>query len=763
MAAIRFIFLVCVLGTIFPGTLAQKITIGGYVRDASSKEALIGANVYDTIQQRGTTTNQYGYYSLTLQSGDSVSLVISYVGYKPVGMKTLFDENMRTDFLLTSSNELEEVEINASRNDDNVNKTRVGVVTVPMRELRNLPVLMGERDILKIIQLLPGVQQAQEGTTGFYVRGGNLDQNLVQLDGATVYNPNHLFGLVSTFNINAVNHVELIKGGFPAEYGGRLSSILDITLRDGSKEKFQGEGGIGLISSNLTFEGPIKENKASFIVSARRSYIDLIQKAFIPDNTTLYSFYDINAKANFEIGSRDRLFISAFNGRDNGSYTGPSSLNYGIGFGNGTATVRWNHLFGSNMFTNTSLIVNAYDLGLSTEQGTYYSLFYTGIHDINGKTDVSWFADTEHVVKFGASYFHHTLFPATYSDQIPKSGNRVKIDPDLIERAHANAMAVYVSHEWDPSGRVGINYGIRVPYYAGGNKDYTYIEPRLTVRLSIDASTSVKASWTVMNQFLHAVPYSSASLPVDIWIASGKDVQPQQSVQYSLGVFKNLRDNEYEVSVEGYHKEMKNQVLFKEGTQLNTESDLAANLTFGEGLSYGGELLLKKNTGRLTGWFGYTWSKTTQTFPDMNFGNPFPFTYDRRHNLSVVGTYDINERWSMSADFVFRTGSAFTLPTGRIPVTDGTLYDGWYYDFTTRNNARQRSYHRLDVSFSYKKARKFFGHVYQSEWVFGCYNVYSRKNPYFVYLTVDPLTEQPEARQVSLLPIIPSVSYNFKF
>lgn len=746
-----------------PPALAQKIVISGFVRDGASKEALIGANVYDVKKQKGTTTNQYGFYSLSVPADDSVSLIVSYVGYQPGVMKFFSGENIRADFLLAPVSQLDEVEINAARNDDNISETQMGIINVPTRELRNLPVLMGERDILKIIQLLPGVQPAQEGTTGFYVRGGNLDQNLVQLDGATVYNPNHLFGLVSTFNINAVNHVELIKGGFPAEYGGRLSSILNITLRDGSKEKFQGEGGIGLISSNVTFEGPIKKNKASYIFSARRSYIDLIQKAFVPDNTTLYSFYDINAKVNFEFGKRDKLYLSAFKGRDNGSYTGPSSLNYGIGFGNSTATARWNHLFGSNLFANASFIVNAYDLGLSTEQGTYYSLFYTGIQDMNGKTDFSWFVNTDHIIKFGVSFFNHTLFPATYSDQIPKSGNRVKLDPDLIERRYSSEMALYANHEWDIGEKAGISYGIRIPYFMARNKNYIYAEPRITARVSLDNTTSVKASWTVMNQFLHAVPYSSASLPVDIWIASGGRAEPQQSVQYAVGVFKNFGANEYEAGVEGYHKDMNNQVLFREGTQLNTESNMEDNLTFGKGVSYGAEFLFRKNAGRLTGWFGYTWSKTTQTFPELNFGRSFPFTYDRRHNLSIAGTYDINERWSFSADFVFRTGSAFTLPTGRIPVTDGTLYDGWYYDFTTRNNARQRSYHRIDFSFSYKKVRKLFGKTYQSEWVFGCYNAYSRRNPYFVYLTVDPLTAQPEARQVSLLPIVPSVSYNFKF
>ncbi len=741
----------------------QKITISGYIQDGDTKEALIGATIYESKLKRGTTTNPYGYYSLTLPTTDTLLVVVSYVGYRPQAKKIFSKTNSRMDILLTPSNLLDEVEINAARNDDNVSKTQTGVMEVAMRDIMNLPVLMSERDILKIIQLLPGVQQAQEGTTGFFVRGGNMDQNLVQLDEATVYNPNHLFGLVSTFNVNSINNVQLMKGGFPAQYGGRLSSVLGITMKDGNKKKYQVAGGIGLLSSNLTVQGPIVRNKASFIVSARRSYVDLAQRAFVPNSTTLYSFYDLNAKVNFEIGKNDKLYLSAFKGRDNGSYTGANSLNYGIGFGNSTATLRWNHLFGSNLFANTSFILNSYDLGVGTTQGTYYSVFFTGIKDINAKTDFTLTLNTKSTIKFGASYFYHILFPATFSSVIPKSGNKVKLDPGLIPKKFANEMAIYANHEWDISSTLGLNYGIRIPHYFVYQKSYTLIEPRATIRVNVNRTTSVKASYTVMNQFIHAVPYSSASLPTDVWIASSGLVKPQHSQQYSIGVFKNLQENLFEASIEGYYKEMKNQVLFKQGTQLTIESSIEDQLTFGRGTSYGLEFFLKKNTGKLTGWVSYTLSKTAQTFPELNFGKPFPFTYDRRHNVALVGTYQINERWSASADFVFRTGSAMTIPPGRIPVSDGTLYDGWYYDFTTRNNTRLKPYHRLDVSLSYKKERKILGQKYQSEWVFGVYNIYSRQNPYFVYLTIDPATQLPKAKQVSLLPIVPSVSFNFNF
>ena len=756
------ITILCVFVLMSLDTFAQRVTISGYIQDVETKEAMIGANVYETHLQKGTSANQYGFYSITLPASDTLSLIFSFTGYKPEAKKITSKSNIRLDIVLTSAGLLDEIEINASRNDDNVNRAQMGVIDVPLRELVNLPALMGERDLMKVIQLLPGVQQAQEGTTGFFVRGGNLDHNLVQLDEAIVYNPNHLFGLVSTFNINAINGVKLIKGGFPAQYGGRLSSILDITMKDGNKEKYQAEGGIGILSSNLTVQGPIIKDKASFIVSARRSYIDLIQKAFIQNNTTLYSIYDVNAKINFELGKNDKLFLSAFKGRDNGNYTGPNSLNYVLGFGNSTATLRWNHLFGSNLFANTSLILNSYDLAVGTTQGNYYSLFYTGIRDVSGKTDFTWTISTKHTLKFGLNYFFHTLFPASYSSAIPMKGNRVKIDPDLIEKRYADEMAIYVNHDWDVADNFSISYGVRVPHFFSYGTTYTEVEPRLMAKVNIDRTSSIKASYTIMNQFIHAVPYISASLPTDVWLSSSQKVKPQNSEQYSFGVFKNFNDNLIEASVEVYHKEMKNQVLFKQGTQLTLETNMEEQLTFGKGTSYGAEFFIKKNSGRLAGWFSYTWSKTTQTFPEINFGNPFPFTYDRRHNLAIVGTYEINKRWSVGADFVFRTGSALTIPPGRIPVSDGTLYDGWYYDYSGRNNTRMKSYHRLDVSFSNKKEKKFRGRKYQREWVFGAYNIYNRKNPYFVYLTVDS-TQQPKAKQVSLLPIIPSITYNFKF
>ncbi len=749
-------------------SMAQtKITISGYVKDTKTGEALIGASVYITNEKRGTTSNAYGFYSISAKKTDSMGVVISYQGYQPELFTIAGKIDKIIDYSLQEkSNELTEVVVSSVRNDNNISKSRMSVISIPMKQIRTLPAIGGERDILKIIQLLPGVQSGQEGTTGFYVRGGNTDQNLVQLDEATIYNPNHLFGLFSTFNTNALNSVTLIKGGYPAQYGGRLSSILDITMKEGNKKKFSGEGGIGLISSNLTLEGPIKKNKSSFIISGRRTFIDLLTPLVVPKNknNTNYYFYDVNAKVNFELTKNDHLYLSFFKGLDNAKYAGANSLNYGINFGNSTGTARWNHLFNKKLFANTSFIYNDYHLSLTTTQDQYYALLYTGIKDINVKTDFSYFTSSSQTIKAGVNYSYSTLFPSTSSAKVPRNGNIGKPSLDSIQRKYSSQVAFYVNDDITLSENISASVGLRVPLFISRDIQYLRYEPRATIKYQLDNATSIKAAYTVMNQFQHLVPSSTASLPTDIWISSSKVVKPQASQQWALGFFKNFEDNTYEASIEGYYKTMNNQVLFKEGAQSLQSDDIDSKLTFGKGRSYGVEVFVKKNVGKLTGWLSYTLSFTNQKFDSLNFGNQFPFAYDKRHNISVVSTYDVNKRWTFSAAFVFTSGGAFTLPTGRAAVYgDGTLYDGTYYDYTGRNNYRYRSYHRIDLSAIYHRPVKIFGKKYNSEWVFSVYNIYSRHNPYFIYLTKDAVTSQVQAREVSLLPIIPSISYNFKF
>lgn len=743
---------------------AQSYTISGYIKDAKSGEAVIGASIFISNTKSGTTANTYGFYSISFKATDTLGIVFSSLGYKPQIKKIPGNKNHALNInLMENSSDLDEIVVTATKNDDNVQKTQMGIIDVPMKLVNSLPVILGERDIMKIIQLLPGVQVGNEGTTGFYVRGGNSDQNLVQLDEATVYNPNHLFGLFSTFNSNALNRVSLIKGGFPAQYGGRLSSVLDITMKEGNNKKLGVQGGIGLISSNLTVEGPLKKEKGSFIFSGRRTYVDLLAKPFIKGIG--YTFYDLNAKINYQITPKDKLFLSTFYGNDNANYTGASSLNYGIGFGNSTATVRWNHLFNQKLFVNSSFILNSYHLALSTIQSGYVAQLYSSIKDINAKADFEYYPSQRHNIKFGLNYSNHTFAPFSSALKIPKSGKIPKFNVDsLAIKAHTNEMALYFNDEIKISNSFSLNIGVRAPYFYTQTVSYKYLEPRLSTKLNLNPETSLKLSYTVMNQFLHLIPNSTASLPTDIWIPASKVTSPQNSKQVSLGVFRNFKDNTFKTSLEVYYKDMKNQALFNEGALLTQVTVIEDNLVFGKGNSYGAELFVEKTAGKLNGWLAYTLSWSNQIFKDLNMGKEFPFAYDRRHNLSLVGSYDLSKKWMLSAAFVFNTGRPYTLPIGRVDVGNGgTLYNGTYADYGGRNNYRLNNFHRLDISAIYKKPRKIFHKMYDSEWVFSVYNLYSRRNPYFVYLSTDDITKVPVAKQVSLLPAIPSVTYNFKF
>ena len=752
----------------FTLSFGQNVTISGFIKDSETGESLIGAVVYCTSTKTEVVTNNYGFYSLTVPKEDSSGLIISYLNFKPQLKQIFLKENIELNIeLVDLSKKLEEVVVTAKQSDKNVQRAQMGVIEIPIQKIKDLPAIFGETDVLKVLQLLPGVQSGNGGTTGFFVRGGNTDQNLVQLDEALVYNPNHLFGLFSTFNTKALNNVTLIKGGFPAQYGGRLSSILDLTMKEGNNQKFKVDAGIGLISSNITIEGPIAKNKASFIVSARRTYLDLIIKPFLPkDITTTYNFYDLNAKINWRISKKDRLFLSAFKGNDNAGYKSASSINYGIGFGNSTATLRWNHLFGNKLFLNTSFIYNTYYLNLSTIQGKYYAQVYSGINDMNGKTEFQYYPNSRHKIKFGANYTYHTFLSSGNSAKIPKDLIIANITINNIPPRYSNEMALYLNDEITISKKVGLSVGIRTPAFITKDVSYYTWEPRATLKISVDSTSSIKAAYTVMNQFLHIVSSSSASLPFDLWIPSSAITKPERSEQYAIGYFRNFKENKYEASIEMYYKSMQNQVSYKEGTQLLEQSNIDKSLVFGKGWSYGSEFFLRKNTGKLTGWVSYTLSWTNQQFKDLNYGQKFAFKYDRRHVLSVVGTYELSKRWTLSADFVFSTGSPYTLPVGKVSVADGgSLYDGVYQVFDKRNNYRMHANHHLDIGATYKKYKTMGKKKYPitTEWVFSIYNVYSRRNPYFVYLTVDTITQEPKAKQVSLLPIIPSVTYNFKF
>lgn len=741
----------------------EKFTLSGIITDEETGEALIGANIYVTTLEKGTSTNTYGFYSLTLPRTDSLGIIFSYIGYIPQIKKIYADKNLELDIeMKPSTSTLEEVTIQGQQ-DANVARPQMSVVNVPLEKIKELPVILGEIDVLKVIQLLPGVQSGNEGTTGIFVRGGNADQNLVLLDEATVYNPSHLFGLFSTFNSRALNNVTLIKGGFPAQYGGRLSSILDISMKEGNNRKFQGEGGIGLVTSQLTLEGPIKKEKASFIVSGRRTYIDLILTPFLEvGNSSDYHFYDINGKVNWKISSKDRLFFSFFTGKDDALYNETKGISYNIKFGNSAATLRWNHLFGQKLFLNTSLIYNTYEQDIATIQDNFFSQVVSGINDVNGKMEFQYFPSLNHEIRFGAHYTNHRFLSGGKSEA-QTSGNQT-INVSNLPSKYFSEYAFYVNDEFNIYRGFSANLGFRFPGFSDSDVNYFEWEPRATLKLQLGPTSSVKAAYTVMHQFLHLVPSSTASVPTDIWLPSSKRTKPQLSEQFAIGYFRNFNQNQFETSAELYYKTMDNQVLFREGNQLIESLEVDTGLVYGKGESYGLEFFLRKNTGPLTGWLSYTLSKTDQKFDSLNFGRTFPFQYDRRHAVSLAIAYKINPRWTVSAVFEYATGKVKTLPVGRInSYYGGSLYEGTFYVYEERNNARLKDYHRLDISAIYKRNRKIFRKEYVAELVFGVYNIYSRQNPYFVYFLVDPVTDQPKAKQVSLLPILPSLSYNFKF
>ncbi len=758
-----YLIIIILIGSLIASE--KSVTISGYVLDASSGESLIGTNVYLDGLKIGTSTNSYGFYSLSIPVEQEVRVIFSYMGYKPQVKKLFLKKNFKLTIKLSPQIiSTEDIVVTARKKNENIEKKQMSVMDVPVRMVKQLPAILGETDVLKVIQLLPGVQSGSEGTTGFYVRGGNADQNLVLLDEATVYNPNHLFGLLSSFNSRAINNVTMIKGGFPAQYGGRLSSILNISMKEGNSKSYHVDGGLGVVTSKLTVEGPLLNDKASFIVSARRTYLDLLLKAFPSLSNTKYSFYDLNAKVNYKISHNDRFFLSYFSGRDNAAYIAANSLNYDFKFGNSTSTLRWNHLFGEKLFSNTSLVYNTYLMNLKTNQGNFYSEFYSQIKDITAKTDFEYFPNPAHTIKFGVQYTQHSITPTGTSGNIKTDSLATVLNAAHIQKKTAAEGSIYMNDAINVSKSFGLNLGVRVPAYKIKQTSYYGFEPRATLKYTLSPVASLKAAYTVMHQYLHLVPSSTASFPTDIWLPSSKTVKPQRSEQYALGYFRNFEKNRYETSIEAYYKTMQNQVAFKEGTQLLEQTDIDQQLVFGKGWSYGVELLAKKRSGKYNGWISYTLSWTNQKFPDLNFGKTFPFKYDKRHDLSAVGIYNFNKNWTISADFVFTSGNVVTLPEGRVNVYEGgDLYNGVFDVYTGRNNYRLGNYHRLDVTATYKYASSFFNKNYDGEFVLSIYNLYSHQNPYFIYVDVDGVTHKPYAKQVSLLPIIPSLSFNFRF
>jgi hypothetical protein len=691
------------------------------------------------------------------------------------------------DIMLTSKEAaMNEVVVYSRRKDANVKNAQMGKIDLSIKQVKSIPAFMGEVDILKTIQLLPGVRNAGEGNAGFYVRGGGPDQNLIMLDDAVVYNTGHLFGFFSIFNSDAIKHASLIKGGMPPQYGGRLSSVLDIAMKDGNSNETGAEGGIGLIASRLSVEGPLIKNKASFIISGRRTYIDAVAKPFIKKESDFYGsgyyFYDLNAKVNYRFSEKDRIFLSGYFGRDVFRFANARrSFRADIPWGNSTATLRWNHVFGPKLFANTTLVYNDYNFKFAAAQNNFEISLASGIRDGNAKIDFDYYPVPQHKIKFGAQSTFHKFVPNVVSGR----QDSIIFNPSNEDTKFALENALYMQDDWEISDKLKINYGLRWssfsqigPYskyirdedqnkidsivYKNFQtiKNYNGIEPRLTLRYSINESSSIKGSVTRNLQFIHLVSNAGTTLPTDLWVPSTFRVAPQKSWLYAAGLFKNFNNNEYETSVEVYYKSMQNQIEYKEGYTPSLK-DPEEEFVFGKGWSYGTELFINKVRGKFTGWVGYTLSWTWRKFPLLNESIKFPAKYDRRHDLSLAGTYELNARWKLGGVFVYGTGNATSLPIG-FYIIEGVLTQ----EFSKINQYRLAPYHRLDLSATFtpktQKQKKI-----QSSWVFGIYNVYSRLNPYFVYFdqSGNPYDGSltVEARQVSLFPILPSVTWNFKF
>lgn len=752
-----------------------KYTISGYVKDAATGEQLIGA----TIRLEGpaavsTNSNEYGFFSITTISGN-YKLMIGSVGYVIDSRQLTLQKNMQLNVaLVTQDNSLSEVVISSSggKNDDRVKSAKMGVEKLSMKEIDRVPVLFGERDLIKVVQLLPGVKSAGEGNSGFFVRGGAADQNLILLDEAVVYNPSHLLGFFSTFNSDAIKDVTLYKGNTPAQYGGRLSSVMDVKMNDGNNQRFSVNGGIGIIASRLTVEGPIVKNKGSFLISARRTYADVFLKASsdsIVKKSALY-FYDINLKANYQFGERDKVFLSGYLGKDK---LGLGDL-FGIDWGNKTATLRWNHQFSPKLFSNTSLIYSdyRYNIDLNTSS-SFKGTIQSQIKDWNLKEEFSFYPNANNTWRMGVNSIYHTIKPGEYTGELT-------FDDQAYTYSAENA--VYLNNEWKASDRLKIEYGLRLSAFSvlGGNnnfytlnasgaiidtmnyakgkivKTYLNLEPRVSASYQLNAVSSLKAGYSRNTQPLHQLSSSATSSPTDKWVATNNIIRPELADQVSLGYFRNLKDNAYEFSVETYYKKLQHQVDYKDGANIRSNDPIEPQLLFGRGRAYGLELLLRKKTGRLTGWVGYTLSRTEKQIDGINESEWYVARQDRTHDISIVGMYELNKKWSFSATYVYYTGNAVSFPSGKYYVDNQVVFL-----YTKRNAYRMPAYHRLDLSATkILRKRKHFS----SELAFGLYNAYGRENAYAITFRDNPDDRsRTQAVQTSLFRFVPSVSYNFKF
>ncbi len=755
----------------------SRYSVSGTVRDETTGESLIGANVIlYTTKPSGTLTNGYGFYSVSAEAGQ-YKVVVSFSGYQSDTTSLLLDKNIELQVSLKARrSQLQEVVIASRKKNDNISKPVMGLEKLSIAEVNKLPVLLGERDVLKSIQLMPGFKSAGEGNSGFNVRGGGTDQNLILLDEAPVYNASHLLGFFSTFNSDAIKDVSVYKGGMPAQYGGRLSSVVDIKMKDGNNKGYHAGGGIGLIASRLNLEGPIVKSKGSFIVSARRTYADAFLAA-VKDTgqgkRKLY-FYDLNLKANYRLGKKDRIYLSGYFGRD---VLGIGET-FNVDWGNKTATLRWNHIIGNSLFSNTSLIYSNYSYQIKVKSGDEKFKIFSKIEDFNFKQDFDWSASNRSKVKVGGNIIRHNISPGTIRPDVNSS-----FATKPVQDRYSVESALYASHEWKVSDRIEMVYGLRVSNLAvlGPGNFYKYdkkgnitdtlkyvrgkrvasywnLEPRFSASYQFNVATSVKLSYNRNVQNLHLLTNATSGSPTDLWLPSTNNIKPEIADQVAVGFYKNFGNATYEFSSEAYYKNMENQIDYRNAANTFGNDNIEGELLYGSGRAYGVELMLKKKAGRLTGWVGYTLSRVEKKFTEVNNGKYFPARQDRTHDISLVGMYELNKRWSFSAAWVYNTGNAVTFPSGKYQSNGQTVFL-----YTERNGYRMPAYHRLDLSATLE-ARKNINRRFQSSWTFGLYNAYGRQNAFTITFRDkknDP--SQTEAVRTALFSFIPGVTWNFKF
>lgn len=755
-------------------TLAQDYTISGSVKDGSNGEDLFGASVIiKELENTGVQTNVYGFYSLTVPQGE-YTVVFRSFGYDELEKKIVLNENKTINVELSIPKDVQEVEgvvIEAEKENENIVGAQMAVTKFDPKSIETLPVLFGEKDIMKTLQLTPGVKGAGEGNAGFYVRGGGIDQNLILLDESTVYNASHLLGFFSVFNSDAIKDVALYKSGIPAEYGGRASSVMDVKMRDGNMKKFGMSGGLGLISSRLTVEAPIVKDKGSFIISGRRSYADIFLKlSQDPDlqNTKLF-FYDLNMKANYRVSEKDRIFVSGYFGRD----VLELADQFGFDWGNATGTVRWNRIVNDKLFSNTSLIFSNFNYRFTIGTGDDSFGVKSSIQDYNVKQDFSYFLNSKNTIKFGLTAIHHTFKPGRL-----ESGDNINFEEIVLKERTALEYGAFVQNEHQVSPRFALMYGLR---YSGfnlvGNDAYTFnedgdlldsrsydtwesvayhqgLEPRASASFVISEKNSIKLGYNRNFQYLHQLTNATTSSPTDVWVPSSNNVEPQIADQIALGYYQNLKKNMYQTSLEVYYKVLQNQIDYRPGADLVFNDLVEGELVYGRGEAYGVEFQLKKTKGKFTGWLSYTLSRSLRQFDDIDNGEKFSARQDRIHDISVVLMYKLNEKIALSSAFVYYTGDAVTFPYGKYEQ-DGIVLP--YYQ--ERNSYRMPNYHRLDLGCTwYMKERKKFKH----NWNFSIYNAYARENAYTITFREGEDGSQ-EAVQTTLFKLIPAITYNFEF